>query len=134
MPVYDFRCKQCREEFSLHYKSLHDYEAATPQCPACESTTLSRLIRSVAVQSPTRDFTRMSSGEMLSVLDSGDSRQVGEMFQQIGGSVPSDAVDYHDATQQLLRGESMDKVEKNLQDKDSARKQKPASKKSSATD
>ncbi|MGB1287582.1 MAG: FmdB family zinc ribbon protein [Aggregatilineales bacterium] len=124
MPVYDFRCKKCRHEFDLSYETVSDYDAATPHCPNCEATTLSRLIKKVAVSAPSRDFSGMSSNEMLSVLDSGDGRQVGEMFKQIGGAVPADAADYHDATQRLLNGESMTSVEKKLQEKDTAKKKK----------
>ena len=114
MHSYDFRCKNCQHEFTLHYKSYQAYDEATPICPQCEATELSRIIRKVAVQNPTRDFTQMSSQEMLSVFESGDSKQVGQMFDQIGGSSPELGIEYHEATQRLMKGESMDSVEKDL--------------------
>lgn len=114
MHSYDYRCKDCKTRFTLHYKTYKDYDAATPSCPECNSTALSRLIQSVSIQAQERDYTRLSSGEMLGVLESGDSRQVGEMFQQIGGASPELGVPYHEATQRLLKGEKMDKVEKDL--------------------
>lgn len=114
MPQYDYRCKNCGHRFALFYKTYADYDEATPHCPNCESDTLSRLITSVTLQTPTKDYTRMSSNEMLSVLESGDSRQVGEMFQQVGGSDPALGKDYHDATQKLLKGESVEKVERDI--------------------
>ena len=86
----------------------------------------------VAIQKPSRDFTTMSSGEMLSVLDSGDSRQVGEMFQQVGGGAPELGVDYREATERLLQGEPMHKVEQDLQAREQpvapAKPAKPAKK------
>lgn len=114
MPAYDYRCKHCGEEFSLYYKTYADYDAATQHCPHCASANLSRLIKRIAIQSPTRDFTKMSSGEMLSVMESGDSRQVGEMFQQVGAGDPQLGAQYHNATQSLLKGDSMEKVERDL--------------------
>jgi putative FmdB family regulatory protein len=120
MPVYEYRCKTCGERFSLFYKSYDDYDAATPECPNCASANLARLITSVAVQTPSRDYSHMSPQEMMSVLDSGDSRQVGEMFQQVGGADPRLGAEYHETTRQLLRGESMDKVEKDLQTRQSS--------------
>jgi putative FmdB family regulatory protein len=122
MPSYDYRCKDCGEQFSLFYKTYAEYDAATPRCPACESDVLSRLITSVRFAKPSRDYTGMSSKEMLSVLDSGDSRQVGEMFQQVGGGSPELGKEYHDATNQLLNGERIEKVEERLQDSDKAAK------------
>lgn len=124
MPVYDFRCKDCGKEFTVQYRSYKDYEAATIICPECRSESLARVINRVHVSSRSRDYTRMDANEMLSVLESGDSRRVGEMFQQVGGSVPSDAVEYHETTQRLLDGESLESVEKNLQEKDAASQKK----------
>lgn len=114
MPVYEYKCEDCGERFAMFYKTYADYDAATPRCPACGSVDLARLITSVTVQKPSRDYATMSSGEMLSVLESGDSRQVGEMFQQIGGSDPALGAEYHDATQKLLGGEKPEKVEQDL--------------------
>lgn len=85
MPQYDFRCKACGQRFSLRFKSYADYDAATPRCPACESSDLARLIKAVAIPRSGRDYARMSSGEMLSVLESGDERQVDDMFKQVQG-------------------------------------------------
>ncbi|MEQ8674013.1 MAG: zinc ribbon domain-containing protein [Aggregatilineales bacterium] len=125
MPTYDYRCDNCGERFSLFYKTYSAYDNATPICPTCESEALSRVIKRITVQNQTHDFGKMSSHEMLSVFESGDSRAVGEMFQQVGGSDPALGKEYHDATQKLLKGESMDKVEKDLQANDKAKKSKP---------
>lgn len=115
MPQYDFRCKQCKQRFTLFYKTYENYDSATPECPNCGHTDLSRLITSVAINKPGRDYSTMSSNEMLSVLESGDSRQVGEMFQQVGGGDPSLGAQYHETTKKLLDGKSLDSVEKDLQ-------------------
>ena len=102
MPQYDFRCKNCKETFSVFYKTYADYDDATPQCPNCAHTELSRLITSIAIHKPSRDYAKMSSNEMLSVLESGDSQQVGQMFEQVGGGDPSMGAEYHDTTKKLL--------------------------------
>ena len=117
MPAYDFRCKDCEQRFTLFYKTYADYDTAEPACPECGSTNLARLISGVAIPRPSRDYSSMSPDEMLSVLESGDSRQVGEMFQQVGGDEMSDTE--RDATERLMRGESMEKVEESLQESES---------------
>src|SRR5688572_13598846 len=117
MPAYDFRCNHCGEEFSLHFASIKAYETAPRLCPNCQSSDLNRLIRKVNVASVSRDFTRLNSQEMLSVFESGDSKQVGQMFDQIGGTNPALGLEYHEATKRLLKGESMDNVESSLQEK-----------------
>lgn len=116
MHTYDFRCKRCQYAFTLHYKTYGDYDRATRACPQCGSAELSRIIKRVAIQAPTRDYTRMAPEEMLSVLESGDSRQVGQMFAQAGGSSPEAGTPLNEATERLLRGESLDRVEQRLQE------------------
>ena len=86
MPVYDFRCEQCREPFSLRLRTVADYAASTPQCPACASQNVRRIISRVAISGGKRDYRKLSSNEMLSVLESGDKRQVETMFSQVTGS------------------------------------------------
>lgn len=102
MPQYDFRCKQCGTEVTLFYKSYRAYDAATPECSACHSTDLSRLIRKVNVQAMSRDYASMNANEMLSVLESGNSKQVGEMFDQVGGASPQLGAQHHERAQKLL--------------------------------
>ncbi len=85
MPHYDFRCKSCRIRFSVSFQTYAEYDLATPSCPDCGSEELSRLITQVSIPRLDRDYGKMSSGEMLSVLESGDQDQVGEMFKQVGG-------------------------------------------------
>ncbi len=122
MPAYDFRCKNCGQEFTLFYKTYQAYDQAERACSNCGSSQLSRIINRIALQAPARDYSKMSPNEMLSVLESGDSRQVGQMFQQVGGASPELGADFHETTKQLLDGEPMAKVEKTLQEKDVAKK------------
>lgn len=114
MPTYDYRCKACSTTFVLFYKTYRDYDAAYKICPNCGSAALSRLIHNVNVAQPTRDYTKMSAGEMLSVLDSGNAQEAGRMFQQIGGGAAELGSQYHEATERLLKGENPEKIERDL--------------------
>jgi hypothetical protein len=49
------------------------------------------------------------------VLESGDSRQVGEMFQQVAGDEGMADPQLHEATQRLLKGENMEKVSRDME-------------------
>jgi putative FmdB family regulatory protein len=115
MPSYDFRCNQCGRSITLFYKTYKDYDLATHACPHCGSADLTRLISRVAVARPSRDYSRMSANEMLSVLEGGDSREVGTMFEQVGAGDPALGAAYHETAQRLLRGEQPEKIEKDLQ-------------------
>lgn len=115
MPAYDYRCNHCGRSVTLFYKTYNDYDAATHTCPHCNSTDLTRLISRVAVARPGRDYANMSSDEMLSVLERGDSREVGTMFEQIGAGDSALGAEFHETTQRLLKGESPESIEKDFQ-------------------
>lgn len=91
MPEYDFRCDKCAHRFSVNYKTYALYDSATTHCPQCASTELSRLISQVATPKSKRDYRSMSSQEMLSVLESGETGKVDEMFSQVMGSQSADS-------------------------------------------
>lgn len=117
MPYYDYRCEGCGQDSTLFFKTYTAYDAAQKLCPYCGSAQLIRRITRVTVAKPGRDYTHMSSQEMLSVMESGDSRQVGEMFRQVGAGVPETPAVYHETTERLLRGDSMESVERDLRGK-----------------
>jgi putative FmdB family regulatory protein len=48
MPLYEFRCRACREEFEALVRP-HDDES--PRCPACGGADLDQLLSSFAVSS-----------------------------------------------------------------------------------
>ncbi|MEO8612494.1 MAG: FmdB family zinc ribbon protein [Chloroflexota bacterium] len=116
MPTYDYRCNHCGRKFALFYKSYKDYETSTSHiCPHCQSTDVTRRISRVAIAQPTRDLSNLSSNDMLSVLDGGNSREVGKMFQQVADSTGENLGDnFNEATRRLTKGESIDKVERDL--------------------
>lgn len=93
MPEYDFRCDACAHRFTLRFKTYASYEAAALRCPECRERELTRVISQVAIPKSGRDYRNMSSSEMLSVLESGETRQVDEMFKQVGGGPKAGAAD-----------------------------------------
>ena len=122
MPSYDYRCNHCGRSFALFFKSIKDYDpAATHTCLHCQSTDVIRRIQRIAIHKPGRDLSQLSSGEMLNVFNSGDSKDVGKMFEQVTQTTGVDAgATYNEATQRLLKGESMDSVERDLSSRDTA--------------
>ncbi|QPC83541.1 zinc ribbon domain-containing protein [Phototrophicus methaneseepsis] len=115
MPSYDFRCKNCGAEFDLFYKSYAAYDEATPTCPNCSSADLARVIRRVSVQAAPHDYARMSSNEMLNVMESGDSKQVDAMFKQVAGGAadPRAGVPFHEEAKKRTGKQSEKQPKKN---------------------
>jgi putative FmdB family regulatory protein len=118
MPEYDFRCQNCKHEFTQFYKTYADYDNATPTCDSCGSADLSRLITGVHIGKSRSDhnYKDMSVNQMLSVLEGGDPKAVGEMMKQVGEGTPKSQLgeDYTNAAEALSRGVSAEQVEKDL--------------------
>ena len=91
MPQYDYRCDACKHRFSVSFKTFAMYDSTILHCPQCKSGDLTRLISQVAIPKSNRDYRKLSSQEMLSVLESGETRQVEEMFKQVGGGQGPDS-------------------------------------------
>lgn len=121
MPVYEYRCNACGRKAAFFYKTYKEYDAATEGqtqvCPNCGSHDLSRLISRVAIAKPGRDYASMSSDEMLSVMNGGDGRELGEMMHQLGqDEVVSDPA-FGEVSQRLLKGENPERIEADLSDR-----------------
>jgi len=118
MPVYEYRCNVCGRKAALFYKSYKDYDAASAShghtCPNCGSHDLTRLISRVAIQRPSHNYNKMSSGEMLSVLEGGDSREVGRMMHEVGQDQALNDPAFSDVTQRLIKGEAPERIEADL--------------------
>lgn len=49
MPLYEFRCDECKKKFSLQL-SVSDYERKRPTCPKCKSRKVSRILSSFSAK------------------------------------------------------------------------------------
>ena len=118
MPVYDYRCNVCGRKAALFYKSYKDYDAASANhahtCPNCGSHEMTRLISRVAIQKPSQNYSKMSSGEMLSVLEGGDSREVGRMMHDLGQDEAVSDPAFGEVTSRLMKGEAPERIEADL--------------------
>jgi putative FmdB family regulatory protein len=116
MPVYEFRCKDCRHVFNLSYNSYTDYENALPACPRCQSADLSRLIRKVSFLTPEETrMERLADPSRLAGLDENDPRSMGRMMRQMASESGEDlGSEFGEVVDRLEAGESPESIEKSL--------------------
>lgn len=122
MPTYEFRCNACQRKIALVYKTIAQYEAATPACPHCGSTDLTRLISRVAISRSS--LSRLMSGgaddiddSVLDDLEHGDPRTMGRMLREMGAEVGEDiGPEFDEVVSRLERGESPEDIEASLPD------------------
>ena len=116
MPSYDYRCNTCQRRVTLKYKTYHDYDAATPICPRCQSANLTRIIGRVALaKSDSSRIDSMTDGSMMDDLADADPATLGRYMRQMGSEVGEDlGEEFHEVVDRLERGESPDDIEASM--------------------
>ncbi len=118
MPAYDYRCKDCRRRFTLSYKSIAAYTAATPQCPKCHSTNLTRIIRRVQVLHS--DESRLDALEGMADLDNlenADPQALGAVMRKMSSEMGEDlGPEFNEVVGRLEAGESPEAIENKMGD------------------
>ncbi|MSQ11362.1 MAG: zinc ribbon domain-containing protein [Dehalococcoidia bacterium] len=81
MPVYEYRCQQCKRKVSVLFRSFSDTRA--PSCQHCGSAQLTRLVSRVTVMKTWGDSVRFPGAEALDGADEGDPAQMTEWMKQM---------------------------------------------------
>ena len=112
MPVYEFRCQDCRRLVRRTY-SFSEYEQATPDCPHCGSTALKRRIGRVALARG--EEARMDSlmdDSALDNLSEDDPRALGRLMRQMSQEMGEDlGEEFGEVVDRLEKGQSPEEIE-----------------------
>jgi putative FmdB family regulatory protein len=116
MPSYDFRCESCKKRVVLSYKTYANYDAATPTCPLCGSTRLTRIITRVAIaKSEERRFGDLSDETALDDMANADPTTMGRYMRKMSDQIGEDlGEEFNDVVDRLERGQSPEEIESQL--------------------
>jgi putative FmdB family regulatory protein len=117
MPIYEYRCHDCRRRVSLFYRSFSAIEEE-PTCPRCGGKRLTRLISRVAVvRSEESRLDDMADPAMLDGLDEEDpkslARWMRKMSAEMGEEMPQE---FDEVVDRLEAGQSPEEIEEALPD------------------
>lgn len=109
MPIYDYRCEECRKAFSVSL-SYEAYGKTVVLCPYCSSQNVRRRIGRIAMTASDRaqldDLRR-------SVQGSDDPRDLGRVMrtvQEQSGVKPEGP--YNEVISRLEKGETLNSIQK----------------------
>src|SRR4051812_23300796 len=107
MPIYEYRCGECRQRSSHYYQTFSAAENAVPTCPKCGSPRLERLVSRVAVhrseESKLEDMEDMSS---FGDVDESDPKSVARWARKMGSSFGEElGEDWNEVVEQMEAGE-----------------------------
>ena len=117
MPIYEYRCHDCRRRVNLFYRSYSAIEEE-PTCPRCGGKRLTRLISRVAVvRSEESRLDDMADPSMLDGLDEEDpkslARWMRKMSAEMGEEMPQE---FDEVVDRLESGQSPEEIEEALPD------------------
>ena len=117
MPIYEYRCHDCRRRVSIFFRSFSEI-ADEPACPRCGGTHLSRLISRVAmVRSEEGRLDDLSDPSMLDGLDEDDPKSIArwmrKMSAETGEEMPQE---FDEVIDRLESGQSPEEIEESMPD------------------
>ena len=118
MPIYEYRCHDCRRRVSIFWRTFSDAEAGSPVCPRCGGTNLTRLVSRVRViRSEESRLDDLSDLSDLPDLDENDPKSLGRWMRKMGEEMGEDlGPEFDEVVGRLEAGESPDEIEKSMPD------------------
>jgi len=112
MPIYEYRCLDCRRRVSLFFRSLSAVPEE-PACPRCRGTNLTRLMSRVAVlRSEDSHMDDLADPSGLGDLDENDpksmARWMRKMSAEAGEEMPEE---FDEVMGRLESGQSPEEIE-----------------------
>ncbi|MFZ5915803.1 MAG: FmdB family zinc ribbon protein [Chloroflexota bacterium] len=114
MPIYEYRCHDCRRRVSIFWRNFSDLEAdSPPRCPRCGGTRLTRLISRVAVlRSEEGHLDDLTDPGMLAGLDDQDPRSIARWMRRMSRETGEDlGPEFDQVVDRLEAGESPEDIE-----------------------
>lgn len=115
MPVYVFRCLDCKRTVQLMY-SFSEYEEASPVCTHCGSENLRRRIGRVAVaKSEDARMDSLMDESALAGLDEEDPQALGRFMRKMSKEMGEDLGDeFGEVVDRLEKGQSPEEIEESM--------------------
>lgn len=108
MPVYEYRCHNCRRRVSILFRSFNSI--TSPVCPNCGSENLTKLVSRFAVmKSEESRLEELADPTNLSGLDENDPKSIARWARKMGQELGEDlGPEYDEMIDRMEAGEMPD--------------------------
>ena len=117
MPIYEYRCADCKKKVSVFFRSFSAVDQGQPRCPICHGTHLTKMVSKVRVIRGAST----SSGEdsvddsMLDDLNENDPRSLGRMMRRMADETGENmGPEFGEVVNRLEKGEDPEAIEKSM--------------------
>jgi len=116
VPIYEYRCHDCRRRVSVFWRTFSEAGEGTPVCPRCGGTNLTRLVSRVRiVRSEESHLENMADSSDFPDFDENDPRSLGRWMRKMSAEVGEDlGPEFEDVVGRLEAGESPEEIEKTM--------------------
>lgn len=113
MPIYEYRCNDCRRRVSVLWRTFAEVEGNTPQCPRCGGTNLTRLVSRVAVvRSEESHLEDLADPSSLAGLDENDPKSIARWMRKMSKEMGEDlGPEFDEVVGRLEAGENPEEIE-----------------------
>ena len=118
MPVYEYRCHDCKRRVSIFWRTFSDVDTESITCPRCGGTNLTRLISRVRmVRSEESRLDDLSDPSGLPDLDENDPKSLGRWMRKMSAETGEDlGPEFNEVVGRLEAGEDPESIEKSMPD------------------
>jgi putative FmdB family regulatory protein len=109
MPIYEYRCADCKRRSSLFYQTFSAADVATPTCEHCGSGNVSRLVSRVfQLKSEDAQLEDLADPSSFGDLDENDPKSVARWARKLGQQMGEDlGDDWGEMVDRLEAGEDL---------------------------
>ena len=115
MPIYEYRCADCKRRVSILFRSFAAISA--PTCPNCGGTQLTRLVSRVAtVKSEEARLEALSDPSNFGDVDENDPKSVARFMRKMSDQMGGEDLgpEFNEMVDRLEAGESPEEIEKSM--------------------
>jgi len=118
VPIYEYRCQDCKRRVSIFWRTFSDAESGAPVCPRCGGTDLTRLVSRVRVlRSEESRIDDVSDFGDVPDFDESDPKSMGRWMRKMSAETGEDlGSEFDEVVGRLESGESPENIEKSMPD------------------
>ncbi len=117
MPIYEYRCADCKRRVSVFFRSFSDTATSKATCPNCGGEHLSRLVSRVAtVKSEEARLDALSDPSSFGDVDENDPKSVARFMRKMGNQMGGEELgpEFNEMVDRLESGENPEEIEKSM--------------------
>jgi putative FmdB family regulatory protein len=118
MPIYEYRCADCKKKVSVFFRSFSAVDQEQPRCPICRGTHLTKMVSKVRVIRGASASTGGDEGfddSTLDDLNENDPRSLGRMMRHMADETGEDmGPEFGEVVSRLEKGEDPEAIEKSM--------------------